>query len=118
MPHPFYTVILDYKMPKKDGLETVREIFELVPDQRIILVSAYTKNIIVSSTKKLKHCIEILQKPVPPDIFIDKVEDREIFEQLKTFGIHISDIKEHILSHKHLTKLLKELVKVETKYFK
>ena len=116
--HPFYTVILDYKMPKKDGLETAIEIFELVPDQRIILVSTYTKNIIGSSTKKLKHGIEILQQPFSPDVFIDKVEDREIFEQLETFGIHTSDLKERILSHKHLTKLLKELVKVETQYFK
>lgn len=116
--HPFYVVILDYKIPRKDGLETAMEIFEMVPDQRIILVSVYTKNIETNSTEKLKHDIEMLQKPFSLDIFIDKVEDREIFEQLETFGIHIPDPKDHIPSHKHLTKLLAELVKVETKYFK
>lgn len=115
---PFYAVILDYKMPKKNGLETAIEIFELVPDQRIIFASAYTKDIILSSTMKLKYGIEMLQKPFSFDVLIDMVEDREVFEQLESFGIHISELKERVLSHRQLTKLLEELVKVETKYFK
>jgi len=116
--HPFYVVILDYEMPKKNGLETAKEIFELVPDQRIIFASAYTENIMINSTEKLKHAVEILQKPFSIDVFIDKVETREIFEQLETFGIHISDLKDRTPSHKHLTKLLEELLKIEAKYFK
>jgi len=116
--HPFYVVILDYEMPKKNGLETAKEIFELVPDQRIIFASAYTENIMINSTEKLKHAVEILQKPFSMDVFIDKVETREIFEQLETFGIHISDLKDRTPSHKHLTKLLEELLKIEAKYFK
>jgi len=51
------------------------------------------------------------------DVFIT-VEDREVFEQLENFGIHTSDLKDHVLSDRHLTKLLEELIKVETKYFK
>jgi len=116
--HPFYVVILDYKMPKKDELETVREIVELVPDQKIIFVSFYTKIVRISSAKKLKHAVEVLQKPFSMDVFIDKIEAREIVEQLETFGIHMSDLKYHLPSHKHLTKLLEELLKIETKYFK
>lgn len=116
--HPFYVVILDYKMPKKDGLEAAKEIFELVPDQRIIIVSTYTENIMISSTEKLKHGVEMLHKPFSMDIFIDKVEDREVIEQIETFGIHIADLKDRTLSHKYLTKLLEELLKIETKYFK
>jgi len=116
--HPFYVVILDYEMPKKNGLETAKEIFELVPDQRIIFASSYTENIMINSTEKLKHAVEILQKPFSMDVFIDKVETREIFEQLETFGIHISDLKDRTPSHKHLTKLLEELLKIEAKYFK
>src|SRR6185312_13471342 len=92
--HPFYAVILDHKIPEKDVLETAIEIFNLVPDQRIIITSEYTKDIIINSTKKLKYDIEILQKPFSLDVFIDKVEDREIFEELKTFGIHLSDLKD------------------------
>jgi len=116
--HPFDVVILDYKMPRKDGLETAKEIFELVSDQRIMFVSANTKIIRVSSTKRLKHTIEVLRKPFSMNGFIDKVEAREIFEQLETFGIHVSDLKDRTTSHKHLTKLLEELLKIEAKYFK
>lgn len=115
---PFYAVILDYKMPKKNGLETAIEIFELVPDQRIIFTSSYTKNIILSSIEKLKCDIELLQKPFSPDDLINMVEDRDVFAQIESFGIHISDLKDRIPSHKHLIKLLEELIKVETKYFK
>ena len=116
--HPFYVVILDDKIPKKDGLETAKEIFELVPDQWIIFVSADTETIRVDSTKKLKHAIEMLQKPFSMDAFVDKVESREIIEQLETFGIHIPDVKDRLPSHKHLTELLEELLKIEAKYFK
>jgi len=115
---PFHIVILDYKMPKKNGLETAIEIFKIVPDQRIIFASAYTKNITLSLTEKLKYNIEILQKPFSLDVLIDKIEDREVFEQIESFGIRISDLKDRILSHRQLTKLLEELIKVETKYFK
>src|SRR6185437_13550990 len=113
---PFYVVILDYEIPKKNGLETAIEIFELVPDQRIIFASAYTKNTILSLTKKLKYDTEVLQKPFSLDVLIDKIEDREVFKQIESFGICISDLKDRILSHRQLTKLLEELIKVETKY--
>src|ERR1051325_8692869 len=38
---PFDVVILDYRMPKKDGMEVAREIIGAEPGQRIIFVSAY-----------------------------------------------------------------------------
>jgi len=36
---PFNAVVLDYKMPRKNGLETAKEILELNPHQRIIFAS-------------------------------------------------------------------------------
>ncbi|HKG29917.1 MAG TPA: response regulator [Nitrososphaeraceae archaeon] len=39
----FDVLILDYKMPKKDGLEVAKEILGINPEQRIIFVSAYVK---------------------------------------------------------------------------
>jgi CheY-like chemotaxis protein len=33
---PFDVVILDYKMPKKDGLQAAKEILDINPEQRII----------------------------------------------------------------------------------
>jgi CheY-like chemotaxis protein len=41
IPLPFEVVVLDYRMPKKDGLEVAKEILDLCPNQRIIFASAY-----------------------------------------------------------------------------
>jgi two-component system cell cycle response regulator CpdR len=43
--HPFDVVILDYKMPKMDGLEVAKEIFAINPHQRIIFASEYLRDI-------------------------------------------------------------------------
>src|SRR2546426_4166067 len=40
---PFDAVLLDYRMPKKDGMEVAKEVLELYPRQRIIFASAYVK---------------------------------------------------------------------------
>jgi CheY-like chemotaxis protein len=37
----FDAVILDYKMPDRNGLEVAKEILTINPNQRIILASAY-----------------------------------------------------------------------------
>lgn len=113
---PFDVVILDYKMPKKDGLEVAREIFGLVPDQRIVFASAYIKNVLVNSTEKLKQATEMLQKPFSLDALVDKVEDKELFEQLETFGVCIPEPKKQVPSHKQLIKILEEMLDVEKKY--
>lgn len=34
-------IVMDYKMPGKDGVQTTREIREAIPDQRVVLYSAY-----------------------------------------------------------------------------
>ena len=39
--HQFDVVILDYKMPDRNGLEVAKEILTINPHQRIIIASAY-----------------------------------------------------------------------------
>jgi len=34
-------IVMDYKMPGKDGVQTTREIRESIPDQRVVLYSAF-----------------------------------------------------------------------------
>lgn len=56
---PFDVVVLDYRMPKKDGLQVAKEILKLNPKQRIIFASAYVKETLVESVKQLNQVVEL-----------------------------------------------------------
>jgi CheY-like chemotaxis protein len=74
---PFDVVILDYKMPKKDGLQVAKEILDMNPEQRIIFASAYVQETLVESVKELKKVVELMQKPFSMSALIDTVENKE-----------------------------------------
>jgi CheY-like chemotaxis protein len=89
---PFDVVVLDYKMPGKDGMEVAREILAINPDQRIIFASAYVKETLEHSVKQLKRVVELLQKPFEMQAFIDTIEDKQVYEELKKMMINIRAI--------------------------
>jgi CheY-like chemotaxis protein len=89
---PFDAVVLDYKMPGKDGMEVAKEILTINPDQRIIFASAYVKETLENSVKKLKRVVELLQKPFEIQAFIDTIEDKQVYEELKKIMINIRAI--------------------------
>jgi CheY-like chemotaxis protein len=82
----------DYKMPGKDGMEVAREILTINPDQRIIFASAYVKETLENSVKELKRVVELLQKPFEIQAFIDTIEDKQVYEELKKIMINIRAI--------------------------
>jgi CheY-like chemotaxis protein len=86
---PFDVVVLDYKMPGKNGLEVAKEILSLVPRQRIVFASAYVKETLMSSVKELSQVVELLQKPFTVDTLIETIEDREPYEAIKNLMIDI-----------------------------
>ena len=69
---PFDLLILDYRMPKKNGMEVAQQILAKVPNQRILIASAYTHEI--SESKGLIQNLEVLHKPFEFDAFISIVE--------------------------------------------
>jgi CheY-like chemotaxis protein len=71
---PFDVVILDYKMPKINGLEVAKEIFAVNPHQRIVFASAYHRDILLESVEKLNRLVEVLNKPFCEQVLIDTVE--------------------------------------------
>ncbi len=83
VPSPFDVVVLDYRIPEKDGMEVAREILELNPDQRVIFASAYIKETLEESVKQLKKVVELLQKPFELDVLIETVEDVAVYAELK-----------------------------------
>jgi CheY-like chemotaxis protein len=90
----FDVVILDYKMPKKDGLQVAKEILEINPEQRIIFASAYVVETLAESVKQLKRVVELMQKPFSVSALVDTVEDMEINESVKTLMTTAKDIIE------------------------
>jgi CheY-like chemotaxis protein len=89
---PFDVVVLDYKMPGKDGMEVAKEILTINPDQRIIFASAYVKETLENSVKELKRVVELMQKPFEIQAFIDTIEDKQVYEELKKIMINIRAI--------------------------
>jgi len=106
----FDAVILDYKMLKKDGMEAVKEILELNPNQRIIFASAYVKDTLffVDSVKQLKFML-LMQKPSDATAPVDIIEDKEIYDGLEKLNVNVKKIKDFNPSHEEIREFLEGL---------
>lgn len=113
---PFDVVLLDYRMPKKDGIQVAKEIFDLVINQRIVFVSAYVRTVLIDSANKLPTIVEMLQKPFELDVLVEIVEEQETLNHLKEFGIGIKGKLVNFPNHNELVKLLESLLEMQTKY--
>jgi DNA-binding response OmpR family regulator len=89
--HVFDMVILDYRIPRMDGIEVAKEIISINPRQRIIIVSAYLRETIFCSVKKLGGVdVEFVQKPFNIETLIDRIEN-EHHSELQGLKRHLSD---------------------------
>jgi CheY-like chemotaxis protein len=112
-PSPFDAVVLDYRMPRKDGMEVAKEILELNPDQRVIFASAYVKDTLVDSVKQLRRAVELMQKPFKLEALIDTLEDKEIYEELKNLNVDADAFKAVNASHDQIVLLLEAIRKIQ-----
>jgi CheY-like chemotaxis protein len=110
---PFDVVILDYKMPKKDGLQVAKEIFELNPKQRVIFASAYVQDTLIDSVKHLKRVVELMQKPFGLQQLIDTVEDKEAYEALNNLVVSIRNIKDLNPTNEEMQKLFQNVRRIQ-----
>ncbi len=110
---PFDVVVLDYKMPKKNGLDAAKEILSLNPSQRIIFASGYVNDTIVDSIKVLGKIIEVLKKPFLLSDFVDQIEDKKIFLELDRLNVNIKNLKEVQPTHQSLSTYLETLKVLE-----
>ena len=109
--HPFDAVILDYKMPDRNGLDVAKEIITQNSRQRIIFASAYIEDTVFNSIKKLKVPVEILRKPVSRKTLVDTIEHRQVYQQLKNRKIDPEAFRMANLSHEQL-KTISDILSV------
>ena len=103
---PFDAVVLDYKMPKINGMEVAKEILAVNPHQRIIFASAYVRDTLAYSVRRLNQTVELLQKPFREDVLVDTIEDKEIYSELEKFNVNVDVIKAANFRHEQLRGLL------------
>ena len=103
---PFDAVMLDYRMPKINGIEVAKEILAVNPHQRIIFASAYVKETLTDSIKELKQVVELMQKPFGEGALIDTIEDKGIYSELQKLNVNVSDIKAANLRHEQIREIL------------
>jgi CheY-like chemotaxis protein len=106
---PFDTVILDHKMPKINGMEVAKEILAINPHQRVIIASAFVKETLFDSIKKLKHAVELIQKPFHLTALVDTIEDKEIYTELQNLNVDIAVVKALNPTHEQIKDLLDRL---------
>jgi CheY-like chemotaxis protein len=106
---PFDIVILDYKMPKIDGIRVAQEILAVNPHQRIIFASAYVRETLLDSVKRLKQVVEIMEKPFGVNALMDTIDDNGIYSELRNFNIDLDVIKALNPTHEQITDLLERL---------
>jgi len=109
----FDAVILDYRMPKKDGMEVAKEILAVNPHQRIIFASSYIKDTLVDSIKQLKQVVELMQKPFELDALVGTIEDEEIYARLEELNVKVQQIKDLDPTHEQVRDLMEGLRKVQ-----
>ena len=106
---PFDIVILDYRIPKINGIDVAKEILSINPHQRIIFASAYVKETLEESIKCLKHVVELMQKPFSLRELVNTVEDNKIYQELQKFNVDIDLVKALDPSHAQLIELLEKV---------
>jgi DNA-binding response OmpR family regulator len=110
---PFDVLILDYQMPKKNGLDVAKEIISIVPKQRIIFASGFVENTLQDSIKTLKKIVELMQKPFALQALVDTIEDKEIYRELEKLNVDIKNLKELEPSHAQVRDYLDALKKIQ-----
>lgn len=111
--NPFDAVVLDYSMPKLNGLQTAKEILGLKPSQRIIFASAYVQETLVDSIKNLNQIVELLQKPFSLQALVDTIEDKNIYEDLAKLNVNVQHLMDLNPSHAQIRDYLDVLRKIQ-----
>jgi CheY-like chemotaxis protein len=96
----FGLILLDIRMPGMDGMEVLRQVREIRPDIRVIMITAY--GTIESAVEAMKlGAVDFLQKPFDPEEIrglVSRVMDRDKLDEhkLADYVSHIELVKKCI----------------------
>lgn len=110
---PFNAIILDYRMPKMNGLDVAKEILSINPHERIIFASAHVIDTLSQSISELGKVVELLQKPFEMESFVDLLEDLSITKSLEELNVDVKRISELKPSREQLRDLLQGLRRIQ-----
>lgn len=110
---PFDVVVLDYRMPKVDGLAAAKEILKMNPDQRIIFASAYVKETLRDSVRELEKVVELIQKPFEPKVLVELVENTATIKELEEINKMVTDLNGSKSDDAQINELLAILKRVQ-----
>lgn len=108
---PFDVVVLDIRMPNKDGVQTAKEILELNPSQRILFASAYVKECLIDSIKDFKQIVGVVERPFDLEVLPDILEDKASYDKLEKFKIKVDELRDVDPTNPEISKMIKELTK-------
>jgi CheY-like chemotaxis protein len=73
-----HLLLSDVMMPGLNGFEAGLRIKERCPDCRLLFLSGYAKSpsmsVMTEGLKRRGYRFELLEKPIPPDVLLDKVK--------------------------------------------
>jgi CheY-like chemotaxis protein len=110
---PFDLVVLDHRMPKKDGVDVAKEILKINPNQRILFASAYSRETLVSDLKELNRAMAVIQKPFRISALVSTVEDEEIPAELEKINAKVHALKDSQPPDDELSVMVKKLSKIQ-----
>jgi two-component system NtrC family response regulator len=106
---PVDLVLLDYKMPRMNGLETLQELRKINPEVAVVMMTAY--GTIETAVQSIKAgATDYLTKPIDLDeliLLIDKVSEKILLQQEN------SELKEQLRERYHFDQIVYASGKME-----
>ena len=96
-----------------NGMDVAKEILAVNPHQRIIFASVYVKETLLESVKQLKQIVELMQKPFTLSQLVDTVEDKQVYEELKSLNVDVNHIRASEPTHELVIDLLERLRRIQ-----
>jgi CheY-like chemotaxis protein len=104
---PFDLVILDYRMPKINGIQVAKEILAVNPHQRIIVASAHYDHTSIDRVNSLKQIVEVSKKPFTNEFLVQTVEEYKlIYDELEKLNVDVDIIRAAGVSYEQLSSIL------------